>query len=102
MYIKIIDGGYIYPNEPEKGKLPDEVELVENPGEGLDILMNYMEEYQECPETFPAFDDVTGEEDIELKTSNYLTDKQIDMYNDMFIECDNWEYQHLKYLLDKC
>jgi len=84
--------------EPHLGK-QTECELVEDEGEGLEILLTYMVDNQECPETFNAEDEFNGE-DIELQTSTYLTNDQIDMLNDMFMVTSEWDEDMLRFLIE--
>jgi len=99
MFETRIDGEYIYPDEPELGKLPDEVTLHEEEGEALISLIEYMENAQEVPETFHITDDVSGDQ-IELNVSSYLPNKQIDMLNAMFIDNNDWTEQQLTFLIN--
>lgn len=77
-----------------------ELELMEEDGEGLNLLIEHMEENQECPETFTAIDDVS-ELEIELETSNYLNNAQIDELNEMFMADNEWTEDQLKYTIEK-
>ena len=75
-------------------------ELMEDDNEGIELLLEFMSDNQGVPTTFYAIDEFL-DEDIELKTSDYLTSKQIDFLNALFIECDGWALEQIKAIL-KC
>lgn len=78
---------------------PEVRELIGTDEEALDILIEHMEYMQECPEVFSAIDDYTDDE-IELKTSDYLSDKQIDLLNDLFIASNEWTEEQIRLVLE--
>jgi len=84
--------------EPQLGK-QTEFELVEDEGEGLDILITYMADQQEVPTTFNAEDEFNGE-DIELNTCDYLDSKYIDSLNAMFMDNNDWTEEQLTFLIN--
>ena len=83
--------------EPQLGK-QTERELHQDDGEGLALLITYMADQQEVPTTFTAIDEFS-EEDIELKTSDYLDNKYIDMLNAMFMDNNDWTEEQLTFLI---
>jgi len=85
-------------NEPQLGSIT-EPELIQDEGEGLDLLIDDMVSNQEVPTTFYAIDDYT-DEDIELQTSDYLDDAQIDMLNAMFMDSCMWDEDVLRYIIE--
>lgn len=84
--------------EPQLGK-QIERELHEDEGEGLDILIAYMADQQEVPTTFTAIDEFS-DEDIELKTCDYLDNKYIDSLNAMFMDNNDWTEEQLTFLIN--
>ena len=71
---------------------------MQDDGEALAILIEYMADQQEVPTVFTAIDDYT-EEDIALEVNDYLDNKQIDFLNDMFIETNEWTKQQIEYII---
>jgi len=75
MYIKTIDGGYIYPDEPQLGKLPDEEEIVEDfDNEIVDYIKQVMadDEYDDLPEYVTMTDSLSGVL-IDILVEDYMT-----------------------------
>ena len=85
-------------NEPQLGSITD-TELIAEQDEGMSALLDYLEDNQECPEIFTVIDDY-ADEDIELQTSDFLSSKQIDMLNDMFMADNDWDKIQIEYILD--
>ncbi len=83
--------------EPQLG-FQYERELMEEEGEALNLLITYMADQQEVPTTFTAIDDYSND-DIELETSDYLDNTEIDILNAMFCETDDWTEEQIRFVL---
>jgi len=83
--------------EPHLGTM-NECELIEDDGEALGLLIEYMVEGQSCNETFTVIDDYTDEV-LTLNTSDYLDNRDIDMLNEMFIASDDWDEDMITFLI---
>ena len=85
-------------DEPQLGAQLEE-EFYEDEGEGLELLITYMADQQEVPTTFTAIDEFS-DEDIELKTCDYLDNKYIDSLNAMFMDNNDWTEEQLTFLIN--
>jgi len=84
-------------SEPQLGYLTEH-ELFEEVGEGRQLIIVDMVYNQEVPVSIGIHDDVTNEE-IELFTSNYFTDKEIEIINKLFEGIEWTEVQLIHILL---
>jgi len=84
-------------DEPHLGNMTEH-ELMEDEGEALELLLTYMADQQEVPTSFYAIDDYS-DEDIDLKTIDYLTDAQITNLKAAFELTDGWDEDSLRVIL---
>ena len=73
MYKITIDGGFIYPDEPQLGKFPDEEELREDyVGEIVDAIEQVASDEEEYPEYITMIDSISGEQ-IDILVEDYIS-----------------------------
>lgn len=84
--------------EPHLGSIV-ESEIIEDPSEVIEALIDIMVETQELPTTIVMIDDI-DDEDIEVEVKDYLTSQQINTLNEAFIASSDWTEEQLVFLLE--
>ncbi len=63
-----------------------ESELIEDKGEGLELLIDFLVDEGYMPNTFYVMDDMTEQLDIELEARDYLEAEDIEMLSEALDE----------------